>query len=192
MAGHYSTPMKATNIRGALEILEFLNVYITKRGISIFVAALLLGLAGVSAAQDDWTNYKNSRFGYSLSLPSSLVVSNRAADGSGVTWQTGTVRVQVSGTNNPYQIKPHEYFSGVKGAAGERVVEEDHGSDSSGYWYEILYTKDSRRVHRKIYIAGGSINSIEYSYGYRYREDKEVLARRVIATFKPGDLTAGH
>ena len=110
MAGHYSTPMKATNIRGALEILEFLNVYITKRGISIFVAALLLGLAGVSAAQDDWTNYKNSRFGYSLSLPSSLVVSNRAADGSGVTWQTGTVRVQVSGTNNPYRRFYHYIF----------------------------------------------------------------------------------
>jgi len=169
-----------------------LNLYITKRGISIFVAALLLALAGVSGAQEGWTEYRNSRFGYSLSLPASLVVSNRAADGSGVTWQTGTVRVQVSGTNNPYQIKPHEYFSGVKGAAGERVVEEEHGSDSNGYWYEILFTKDSRRVHRKVYIASGSINSIEYSYGYRYREDKEVVARRVIATFRPGDLTIGH
>ena len=92
--------------------------------------------AGTSGAQESWTEYKNSRFGYSLSLPASLVVSNRAADGSGVTWQTGTVRVQVSGTNNPYGIKPHEYFSGVKGAAGGRVVEEEHGSDSSGYWYD--------------------------------------------------------
>ena len=89
MAGHYSTPMEATNIRGALEILEFLNLYITKRRISIFVAALLLGLAGTSGAQESWTEYKNSRFGYSLSLPASLVVSNRAADGSGVTWHFG-------------------------------------------------------------------------------------------------------
>ena len=185
--------MKVTNIRGALEILEVLNLYITKRRISIFVAALLLCFVGPAVGQESWTEYKNSRFGYSLSLPSSLVVSNRAADGSGVTWQTGTVRVQVSGTNNPYKIKPHEYFSGVKGAAGDRIVQENHGDDSKGhYWYEILYTKDSRRIHRKIYISGGSINSIEYSYGYRYREEKEVLARRVIATFKPGDLLTDH
>ncbi|MFA5509144.1 MAG: hypothetical protein WC423_27220 [Vulcanimicrobiota bacterium] len=150
------------------------------------VGLMMLGLV---SAQQEWIEYTNSRFGYSLRLPVGLAVSNRAADGSGLTWQTGTVRVQVSGTNNPYKIAPQQYFSGIKGAAGDRIVAEEHGKTAQGvHWYEILFTRESRRVHRKVFVADGSINSLEYSYGYRFREDKEALARRVLQSFKPGDL----
>jgi hypothetical protein len=155
--------------------------------------ALLALLTVVSAAQTGWIDYRNSRFGYSVSLPAGLLVANRASDGSGVTWQTGTVRVQVSGVNNPYKIKPHEYFSGIKGTADDRIVTENHGQDAKGRsWYQILYTKDSRRIHRKVYIGAGAINSVEYSYGYRYREEKEALAERAIASFQPGNLSKKH
>jgi hypothetical protein len=187
MAGYYITPTNVDNISRAI---EFLYITFFRRPI---VAALILSLFTlIVGAQSAWIEYKNSRFGYSVSLPAGLLVANRASDKSGVTWQTGTVRVQVSGVNNPYKIKPHEYFSGIKGAAGDRVVAENHGQDDKGYWYEILYTKDSRRVHRKVYISSGAINSIEYSYGYRYREDKEALAKETLASFRPGDLTKSH
>ena len=175
--------MKVDNISRALEFL-----YITFFRRSTVVGAILLLLTLASSSQTSWIEYKNSRFGYSVSLPAGLLVANRASDSSGVTWQTGTVRVQVSGVNNPYKIKPHEYFSGINRTAGDRIVAESHGEN----WYEILYTKDSRRIHRKVFIGAGSINSIEYSYGYRYREVKEVLAQETLATFKPGDLSAKH
>lgn len=190
MAAYYITSRMVTYISGTLEFLYF-KFY--RSSIVGFLTWLLICSALPVSAQDTFTKYQNQRFGYSVSVPSGLEVSNRASDGSGVTWQTGTVRVQVSGVNNPYKIKPHEYFSGIKGAAGEGVVSEKHGSDASGrYWYEILYTKDSRRIHRKVFISSGSINILEYSYGYRYREEKEALAKRTLAAFLPGDLTQNH
>lgn len=143
-------------------------------------------------AQNEWTTYRNDRFGYSVSLPPGLQISNRAGDGSGVTWQTGTVRLQVSGEGNPYAIKPHEYFERVKASAGPKIVDEKQGTGKDFYWYQILFTKDSRRVHRKVFIAGGSINTVEISYGYSFREDKERIANRVIASFKPGALAGQH
>lgn len=149
-------------------------------------------LIHLCSAQSQWFNYSNDRFGYSVALPPGLQVSNRAADGSGLTWQTGTVRVQVSGVNNPYKIKPQEYFAGVKAAAGEGLVRERQGSGQDFYWYEVLFTKDSRRIHRKVFIASGSINTVEFSYAYRLREQKEALGDRVLGSFRPGVLTQGY
>lgn len=167
------------------------------RTLSTLVLVLLLGVA-VSAQA--WTAYRNPRFGYSLRLPATLQLSNRANDRSGLTWQTGTFRVQASGVNNPYSIKPHEYFEDIRVAAADRVVEErdcfrerDMMAQEQGrYWHEILYTKDGRRVHQKTFIAGGSINTLEVSYAYRYRKQKESIAKEILGTFKPGDLGHQH
>ena len=161
-----------------------------RQGLNQFL--LLVLLIKLCSAQSSWVTYANDRFGYSVALPPGLQVSNRAADGSGLTWQTGTVRVQVSGVNNPYMIKPHEYFAGVKSAAGEGLVKERQGSGQDFYWYEVLFTKDSRRIHRKVFISSGSINSVEFSYAYRLREQKEALGDRVLGSFRPGDLSQGY
>jgi hypothetical protein len=158
-----------------------------------FIAIWILVVAGLALAQADWVSYQNPRFGYRLSVPPGLQVSNRAADGSGVTWQTGTVRVQVSGSNNPYKVKPHEYFERMKRAAADRIVTESQGVDEkSRYWCEMLYTKDGRRVHQKVFVSSGAINTVEFSYAYKYREEKERLGQRVMAGFQAGDLSRGH
>jgi hypothetical protein len=159
----------------------------------IFFFALVLSLTQLAPAQNDWVSYKNKRFGYNVSLPPGLLVSNRPADGSGLTWQTGTVRVQVSGANNPYNIKPNDYFERVRTAAGDRVVTESKGSGPNGaYWYQLLFTKDGRRVHQKVFISSGSINTAEFSYAYRYREEKESLGAQFLESFQPGDLLGSH
>jgi hypothetical protein len=138
------------------------------------------------------TAYQNARFGYRLEIPTGLKVVNRAADESGVIWQTGTVRVQVSGANNPHRIKPHEYFADIKVAAGNQIVRESQGQDKEAYWYEILYTKDSRQIHRKVFIGAGSIQSVEFSYAYIQRDQQERLATLTLASFLPGDVSIKH
>lgn len=158
-----------------------------------FITTLLLSLLlSGSVLGDSWATHKNERFGYQVSVPRGLTVVSRAADGSGVTWQTGTVRVQVSGTNNPYKIKPHEWFASVRSAAGDKILDERTGEFSGGYWQEIFFLKKSRRVHRKTYIGAGSVNTIEFSYAYRHRDAKYPLGLRAVANFKPGDLTKNH
>lgn len=140
-----------------------------------------------------WTTYKNERFGYEVLVPDGLTVVSRAADGSGVVWQTGTVRMEVSGTNNPYEIKPHEWFAKVRASAGAKVLEERRGKlKSGGYWHEIFFLKKSRRVHRRTYIAGGSVNTLDFSYGYAHRKAKYGLGLRVLQSFKPGELEKTH
>lgn len=146
----------------------------------------------VGALATGWTDYQNERFGYRLTVPEGLNLISRAADGSGMIWQTGTVRLEVYGTNNPYELKPHEWFANVRASAGDKILEERQGTFEDGYWHEIFFLKKSRRVHRKTYIAKGSVNTLDISYGYRYRKQKYAIAQRVVSSFQPGDLTRGH
>ncbi len=140
-----------------------------------------------------WTAYKSSRFGYSLTIPQGLRVTDRAENGSGVTWQTGTFKVQVYGSNNRYKIPPERWFANVRAAAGERIVDERTSKPTQQpRWHEILYLKEGRRVHRKTYVAEGSVNTVEVSYGYAYREDKQPIGQKLIDSFHPGDLTVTH
>ena len=164
---------------------------------TISIALGLVALVAVAPgfAQNHTIPYRNARFGYKLELPPAMLVVNRASDGSGVTWQTGSFRILVSGVNNPYAIKPHEYYEKIQELAKGRVVEESEGNidgGHSGYWHQILYTKDSRRVHQKTFIAGQAINIIEVSYPYRLRKQKESVAQRILDSFQPGSLTELH
>ena len=156
-----------------------------------FKVIVMLGLILPTLADPLGTPYTNSRFGYQVTVPDGLLISNRAADNSGLTWQTGTVKLQVSGINNPYGIKPHEYFERIKTAAADRIVTEREGGHPYS-WYEILYTKDGRRIHQRTYVGGGSINTVAFSYPYRYRKQKERLGVEVLESFRPGDLSRAH
>ena len=152
---------------------------------------LILLLMVPVSAENGWIEYSNQKFGYSFELPAAMVVSNRPSDGSGLTWQTGTVRIQASGTNNRYDLKPEEYFERMRFAAADKIVEQSHGVDpqTRAHWFQMLYTKDGRRIHQKTYVGEGTVNSLEFSYAYRYRKQKESVGVRVLDSFKPGDLS---
>ena len=156
---------------------------------------LILGLlfCTLSAIAAPWTHYENSRFGFQMIVPRGLDVVARADDGSGMTWQTGTVRVQVFGANNPYQISASRWFANVQASAGDRIV--DQRTSPAGVepaWHEILYLKDGRRVHRKTFVGGGSINTVEVSYAYKLREEKQPIGQVIVDSLKPGDLSQAH
>ena len=158
---------------------------------------LLLGLclllATLTASAAPWTAYENSRFGYRLIVPQGMGVVDRASDGSGATWQTGTVRVQVYGSNNPYKISADRWFASVRKAAGDRVVDERRSVAGDEHeWFEILYLKDGRRFHRKTFAGSGSLVTVEVSYAYALREAKQPLGQRVVDSLRPGDLSLTH
>jgi hypothetical protein len=140
-----------------------------------------------------WSAYENSRFGYRMIVPEGLEVVARAEDGSGATWQTGTVRVQVYGANNPYKISAERWFANVRKAAGDRIVDERKSNALDEHaWQEILYLKDGRRFHRKTFVGEGSVNTVEVSYAYRLRETKQPIGQKVINSLRPGDLSLTH
>lgn len=126
-------------------------------------------------------------------VPEGLQLVSRADDGSGVTWQTGTVRLQVYGSNNPYRISAEQWFSTVRKAAGDGVVDERRsGAFDEHTWQEILYLKDGRRFHRKTFVGAGSVNTVEVSYAYKHRQAKQPIGQKVIQSFRPGDLSRPH
>ena len=137
-----------------------------------------------------WVHYENSRFGFQVIIPQGLVVTEKAEDGSGMTWQTGTFRVQVFGSNNPYGLTAGKWFANVRASAGDRIVDERRsGAGVEPPWHEILYLKSGRRVHRKTYVGEGSVNTVEVSYAYKFREEKQPLGQVVVDSLKPGDLS---
>lgn len=110
-----------------------------------------------------------------------------------MTWQTGTVRVQAYGTNNPYNIPAERWFANVRKAAGERIVDERQSQALDEHtWQEILYLKDGRRFHRKTFVGKGSVNTVEVSYAYKHREAKQPIGQRVVSSLRPGDLSRTH
>lgn len=134
-----------------------------------------------SAAAKPWTVYKNDSFGYRVAIPSGMLVVDRAQDDSGLTWQTGSVRIQVYGINNPYSITASSWFSKVRKAAGDRIVDERRSKEGeSPRWQEILYLKKGRRHHRKTFVEGNVIISLEVSYAYSLREEKQPIGQRII------------
>lgn len=156
---------------------------------------LLLGLCSLSLSvlAAPWTHYENSRFGFQVIVPRGLEVVARAEDGSGITWQTGTFRVQVFGTNNPYRLSAARWFSNVRASAGDRIVDERRSAARvDPPWHEILYLKDGRRVHRKTFVGEGCVNTVEVSYAYKYREEKQPLGQVIVDSLKPGDLSLAH
>ncbi len=147
----------------------------------------------LSALAAPWNHYENSRFGFQVIVPRGLEVVARAQDGSGMTWQTGTFRVQVFGTNNPYRVSPERWFSNVRASAGDRIVDERNSAAGvEPPWHEILYLKDGRRVHRKTFVGEGCVNTVEVSYAYKFREEKQPLGQVIVDSLKPGDLSLAH
>jgi hypothetical protein len=140
-----------------------------------------------------WSAYQNPRFGYRLIVPEGLTVVARAQDGSGVTWQTGTFRVQVYGTNNPYKMSAQRWFASVRKAAGDRIVDERVSTTNDEVpWQEILYLKEGRRYHRKTFVGAASVDTVEVSYAYALREQKQPLGEKVVNSMRPGDLSVTH
>lgn len=156
------------------------------------VTALLIGLS-LSAWAAPWTHYDNSRFGFAVIVPQGLTLVAKPEDGSGRTWQTGTFRMQVFGTNNPYRLNAERWFANVEASAGDRIVDQRRSrAGVEPPWQEILYLKDGRRVHRKTFVGKAAINTVEISYGYKFREEKQSIGQTVVDSFKPGDLTRAH
>lgn len=161
-----------------------------KRCLKLTLALLTLTLAALAAP---FQAYQNDRFGYRLMVPDGLEVVARADDGSGMTWQTGTVRVQVYGANNPYRIPADRWFANVRKAAGDRIVDERRSNALDEFaWHEILYLKDGRRFHRKTFVGEGAVNTVEVSYSYKLREAKQPIGQKVVSSLRPGDLSATH
>ena len=145
-----------------------------------------LAYAGPGAA------YKNSRFGYSFDLPTGLEIRSRLPDGAGATWQTGTVRIEASGANNTYLVKPHELFSEIRAQAGQGLVLESRESGPDFYLYEAVYDKKGRRFHIRLFVSGGAMNTLEFSYNKAYEAQKGALAQRVMKSFRHGNLLESH
>lgn len=149
---------------------------------------VLLGSGQLAAALP----YKNHRFGYCLEVPQGLTLQSRRADDSEIVWQTGTFRVTVTAANNPYGIKPHELFETVRSQAGSAIVEEWKRSGDDYYLYHLVYVKNGRQFHKRVYVSGGAINSIELSYARAWEREKAPVARRILRGFRHGNLLELH
>lgn len=83
-------------------------------------------------------------------------------------------------------------FETVRSQAGIAIVEEWKQSGEDYYLYHLVYVKNGRQFHKRVYVSGGAINSIELSYARAWEREKAPVARRILRGFRHGDLLKLH
>ncbi len=150
-------------------------------------ALFLVALPALVWAQS-FTKYKNQRFGFSISLPSTFSPDPAPANGDGrrVHNAEGCLIV-VSGSNN---------------INGETLL-ENHQSRSDEFdkitynkkgdsWYSLSGFKEDKAIYLKVFVGSGSINTLRIQYPKNEEKKYRELISAVSGSFRPGELSEGH
>ncbi len=126
----------------------------------LVICALLSGATAAAVEQhqpvpeEDWTTYKNARFGYSLYYPSGLFeAESPPTNGSGLTFvsENGRAKIVVFGTHNSENLSPKEY---------RRVLLEEFGgydeldySPTGRTWFVLSGYRGENIYYQKVIFS---------------------------------------
>jgi hypothetical protein len=169
------------------------------RAPKVFAAGLLaltMGAAGAAAvskhaprAEEDWTTYRNERFGYSLFYPAAVFKSGEARDaGSGQNFvsRDGRTKIVVFGTLNTEHFSPHEY---------RRVILKEFGgydrmdySPTGKSWFVLSGFRGENIYYQKVMFSCGDkvINVFSMTFPTAEKPFYEGLIETMEDHFKPG------
>jgi hypothetical protein len=163
------------------------------------VLCLILGWWGVIVSEaapkyrpkpgEDWTTYKNERFGYSLYYPAGLFIAGQPPEnGSGMTFTSkdGRAKVVVFGVNNGDKLSPREY---------RRVLLQEFGGyDKLDYspvgqtWFVLSGFRGENIYYQKVMFscAGSIINVLSVTFPTAEKPFYESLVELIEDNFKTG------
>jgi hypothetical protein len=140
-------------------------------------------------AAESWTSYKNPRFGYTLSYPSSVFKPNRPAeDGGGQVFTTPDERAKivVYGALNDEKFTPAEYR--------ETILKQFSGYDAIDYspkgktWFVLSGYRGDQIYYQKVMFscADRVINAFSITFPKAEKKFFEGLVEIMEDNFKPG------
>ena len=166
----------------------------TRMPIAVAAAAFLM-LCGISsqrldAAVGDWTEYRNERYGFSLTYPPDIFAVERkaeAGDGQVFVAGNGDARLLVGALVNDSAYTPATYQDYVaRQSYGEYKIEYRRlGSN----WFVLSGEGNGRIFYEKVMFSCGGrlINSFAMIYPADQRHIFDPVVERVEKTFRPGN-----
>jgi hypothetical protein len=148
---------------------------------------LALGHAGVAEAQS-WTEYRNERYGFSLSYPADLFVVERTAeagDGQVFVATDADARLLVGALSNDSGYTPATYQ--------DYIARHSYGQYQIGYrrlgktWFVLSGEGNGKIFYEKVMFscAGRLINSFAMIYPSDQRHLFDPVVERIEDTFRP-------
>jgi hypothetical protein len=151
--------------------------------------AISAACAAGAVAAESWTTYRNDRFGYTLTYPSSVFQPDKTSkDGGGQVFlnQQGNAKVVVNGAVNDEGFTPTEYR--------KTILKEFAGYDQLDYspqgqtWFVLSgYRGDAIYYQKVMFSCGGKvINALSVTFPRAEKPFYEGLVERMEDNFKPG------
>jgi hypothetical protein len=159
---------------------------------AVVIAALATSVPGSSGdakAAQSWTAYKNPRFGYTLSYPSSVFRPQAPAengDGQSFLSADGKSKIAVYATVNDEHFTPAEYRETIlKDFAGYNQIDY---SPSGKTWFVLSGIRGDMIYYQKVMFSCGDrvINALSITFPRAEKKFYEGLVEVMEDNFKPG------
>jgi hypothetical protein len=153
------------------------------------LAGAVSGSSGKAKAAESWTTYKNSRFGYSLSYPSSVFKPqppNENGDGQSFLSGDGKSKIAVYGTVNDEHFTPAQYRETIlKEFAGYNQIDY---SPKGKTWFVLSGIRGDMIYYQKVMFScrDNVINALSVTFPRAEKKFYEGLVEVMEDNVRPG------
>jgi hypothetical protein len=161
---------------------------VSLRGIVALMRAILfliIALVAAPAVAEDWTQYSNPRFGYSIDVPASFATVRDSDNGDGRSYRDGATRLAVWGGNIVDDSFESAAFAASGLAAGEgwgityEAVTPSWASFSGTQGQRVLY-------QRMVVLCGGQYAAFRLEYSAVDMARLDSVVSRLVQSLKGG------
>lgn len=129
-------------------------------------------------------NYKNSRYGYSVTYPADVFTSSSSSDnGDGIVLYGDDIVVSVYGGNNTFSESLDEVYN--------NAVETSPGvsyKTKKSNFYVISGINEDKIYYTKEYVGIGSTNTLLIEYPSSKKKQFDSVVTQLANSFKPGNI----
>lgn len=154
---------------------------------SLIAAALVLAATQQVPAKVTYKPYLNSRFGFSVDVPTFLKANPEPENGDGLSWQTKDKKVifMAYASNNVLDEEISEMHRKEESSAKKSGAKNLY-SVLKKDWFVVSYSLKGRISYRKVWIANEVSQVVDFDYDQKLAKQMDPIVAHVVKSFKPG------
>lgn len=142
-----------------------------------------------SALADGYTLYTNTRFGYSVPIPSSLhAFSTGGSSGQTYVSSDNSVICNVSGSNNTDGTSPSDYFTRNFYNRQSGILTKKESGDTAVITWQV----DGKFGYIKSVVGTGSIDTLRFQFPVSQKSQYEATAQYMLDNFSTPSVSQSH
>lgn len=138
-------------------------------------------LSAIAYGQTNYETYGNSRFGYSISYPSSLKPQGEADNGDGQVFKNADAELRVYGSNMLLNETLEQEYNAIVKKGGKTVVYKTIGKD-----FFVVSSKKNKMIsyQKTTQNADGSFITIDFTYKESKRKIYDAAITKIVKSLK--------